>query len=241
MATVYNVYCDESCHLEHDNQRAMVLGAVWFPEMHARKINRHVRNIKMKHGFGDDYELKWTKVSRRNIGLYLDIVRFFFSKPSIRFRAVIIPNKEELNHGLFNQTHDDWYYKMYFTMIRNILNTERRFNIYLDQKDTCSQKKIERLHQYLCNSIYDFDCSIVQKIQAVQSHEINALQMADVLIGALSYYHRGLAGNEAKNTLVHEVAILSGCNLSRSTLPSISKFNIFVWKATTVTCMDDLL
>jgi len=32
MTPIYNVYCDESCHLENDNQKIMVLGAVWSPE-----------------------------------------------------------------------------------------------------------------------------------------------------------------------------------------------------------------
>jgi len=31
MSQVFNVYCDESCHLENDHQTAMVLGAVWCP------------------------------------------------------------------------------------------------------------------------------------------------------------------------------------------------------------------
>ena len=26
MTQVFNVYCDESCHLEHDRQKVMVLG-----------------------------------------------------------------------------------------------------------------------------------------------------------------------------------------------------------------------
>lgn len=29
---LYNVYCDETCHLEHDGINAMVLGAVWCPQ-----------------------------------------------------------------------------------------------------------------------------------------------------------------------------------------------------------------
>ena len=31
MSDTFNVYCDESCHLENDHQKAMVLGAVWCP------------------------------------------------------------------------------------------------------------------------------------------------------------------------------------------------------------------
>ncbi len=28
MSQVFNIYCDESCHLENDRQKAMVLGAI---------------------------------------------------------------------------------------------------------------------------------------------------------------------------------------------------------------------
>jgi len=27
--TEYNIYCDESCHLEHDRQPIMVIGGMW--------------------------------------------------------------------------------------------------------------------------------------------------------------------------------------------------------------------
>ena len=31
MPRTYNIYCDESCHLEHDHLGVMALGAVWCP------------------------------------------------------------------------------------------------------------------------------------------------------------------------------------------------------------------
>jgi len=31
MGQTYNVYCDESCHLQNDGLSVMVLGAVWCP------------------------------------------------------------------------------------------------------------------------------------------------------------------------------------------------------------------
>lgn len=38
MSDTFNVYCDESCHLENDHQKAMVLGAVWCPLEKSREI-----------------------------------------------------------------------------------------------------------------------------------------------------------------------------------------------------------
>jgi hypothetical protein len=61
--TTYNVYCDESCHLEHDHQPIMVLGAVWCPTEKAREISVSLRDIKKAHSLSPAFEIKWTKVS----------------------------------------------------------------------------------------------------------------------------------------------------------------------------------
>ena len=65
MTQVFNVYCDESCHLEHDHQTIMVLGAIWCPLEKTREIARSIRHIKDRHGLGRVFEIKWTKVSPR--------------------------------------------------------------------------------------------------------------------------------------------------------------------------------
>ena len=46
MTEIYNIYCDESCHLENDHQPAMVLGTVWCPLAKVREISRRLREIK---------------------------------------------------------------------------------------------------------------------------------------------------------------------------------------------------
>ena len=49
MNSTYNIYCDESCHLEHDHQRSMVLGAVWCPAEQSRRVAVRIREIKKTH------------------------------------------------------------------------------------------------------------------------------------------------------------------------------------------------
>ena len=63
MSETFNVYCDESCHLEHDQQKAMVLGAIWCPLDKSREISIRLREIKQKHRMAPQFEVKWTKVS----------------------------------------------------------------------------------------------------------------------------------------------------------------------------------
>ena len=48
MVKTYNIYCDESCHLEHDNQNYMVLGGIICEKSEKKKIKREILNIKKK-------------------------------------------------------------------------------------------------------------------------------------------------------------------------------------------------
>jgi hypothetical protein len=121
MSETYNIYCDESCHLENDHLGIMVLGAVWCPAGAARDVAAAIRSIKERHGVNPAFELKWTKVSGSKPQLYLDILDYFFDTVQLNFRAVLIPDKSLLRHSEFGQTHDDWYYKMYFTLLKTIL------------------------------------------------------------------------------------------------------------------------
>jgi hypothetical protein len=50
MSPTYNIYCDESCHLQGDRQTVMVLGAVWCETAESRRISETIRRIKQEHG-----------------------------------------------------------------------------------------------------------------------------------------------------------------------------------------------
>lgn len=46
---MYNIYCDESCHLPNDNSDVMVLGAITCLKEEKQKIFEDIRNIKRRH------------------------------------------------------------------------------------------------------------------------------------------------------------------------------------------------
>ena len=230
MSEVYNIYCDESCHLEHDNQKSMVLGGIWCPLDKRREIAVRIREIKEKHGFSPDFEIKWTKVSPAKDRFYLDLLDYFFDDDDLHFRALVVPDKSIIHHNKFGQDHDDWYYKMYFNMLKVIFDPSARYNIYLDIKDTRGGNKVEKLHEVICNSLYDFSRQVVEKVQILESKHVEQLQLADLLIGALSYLHRGLSGNQAKETLISRMKERSNYTLIRNTLYQEKKVNIFVWR-----------
>lgn len=226
----YNIYCDESCHLENDKEKAMTIGGVWCPENKKDEIFKRIREIKQEHGLSSQFEIKWNKVSLGQLSFYMDIVNYFFDNSDLHFRVIVVPNKQELDHERFHQSHDDFYYKLYFDMLKTIFDPDCRYNIYLDIKDTRSQKKVDKLHEVLCNNHYDFKRELIKKVQQVRSHEVELIALADLLIGAISYLHRGITTSEAKLQLIERIKTRSGYNLTSSTLFRESKFNVFVWK-----------
>lgn len=143
--TAWNIYCDESCHLELDKQTHMVMGALACPTNRAREIAGALRAIKVKHGVHSKLELKWTKVSQARQLMYTDYLDVFLNERELRFRAVVI-QKNLLDHRLHDQTHDEFYYKMYFLLLAHMsLPSNSEHYIYLDIKDTRSEQKIRAL------------------------------------------------------------------------------------------------
>lgn len=230
MSRTFNIYCDESCHLEHDNSNVMVLGCVWCSAEKKDEIFTRLREIKVRNGLKPTCELKWNAISKAKLSYYMDVLDYFFDMSDLHFRALVVPNKQELRHAEFRQTHDQFYYKMYFDLLKTILSPQEFYNIYIDIKDTQGIAKVDRLREYLCNNVYDYDKQMIKRIQQVRSHEVELIGMADFLTGAICYHNRGLNGNTAKLQIIERLKQKSGYSLVRSTLYKEDKVNIFIWK-----------
>src|SRR5690606_34776888 len=149
---------------------------------------------------------------------------------NITFRALIVPDKAKLNHVAFRQTHDDWYYKMYYNMLKTIIIESAENYIYLDIKDTQGAYKVRKLQEVLCNKFRDFNQEIIRHIQQIRSEESQILQLADLLIGAVSYCNRELNTSNSKVGLVRLIQERSGYSLRESTTYQEPKLNLLVWE-----------
>jgi hypothetical protein len=222
----YNIYCDESCHLENDGMPVMLIGSIWCPQGKVKEISKMIRQIK------EDYrcrgEIKWMKISNSRLEFFKEIIKFFFSDQDLYFRCLIVRNKKYLNHSAFNKgSHDTFYYKMYFSMLKAILSPDNIYNVFLDVKDTRSYFKILELKNILCNNIYDFTGEMIANIQHIRSDESEILQIADLLMGAVCYHSRGLKSSQAKLEIIGEIKKQSKKTLNDSTSLYETKFNLF--------------
>lgn len=224
-SNMFSVYCDESCHTWNDGNEKMAIACVWCPTERVREINDHIRDIKHRYGIGS--EMKWVKLSEARKDAYLALVDYFFACEDLHFRILIVDNKDAISHDTFNQTHDEWYYKVYWRMLLTIIDPTKLYNIYIDIKDTKSKSKIAKLHRVLSNSLFDFSNSCIRKLQTIRSHEVEIMQLTDILMGAMLYHRRGLDKVRAKIEIIDFIRRETGYSLDKSTLYRESKFNIF--------------
>ncbi len=229
-----NIYCDESCHLEKDHETAMVLGGVSCPAEKSREIADRIREIKARHGLAVEFEAKWSKISPGKTQLYIDLVDYFFDDDDLHFRALVVPNKSVLDHERFGQDHDTWYYKMYYQMLVVLLDPQCQYQIFLDIKDTRSARKVAKLHEILANKQRDFERLVVRRVQTVRSEEVQQVQLADLLVGAVSFVNRGLDespdSSAAKKAVVQRIRHRSRYSLKGTTFLRESKFNLLTWR-----------
>src|SRR3990172_12780696 len=122
MTTAFNIYADESCHLEHDGHEVMVLGATWCPLEEVKHQAEMMKYLKTKHRAQG--ELKWNRVSPSRLPFFLEVVDHFFDQDPLHFRALVVKDKPRLDHEMYNRgSHDAFYYKMHFYLLRNIINS----------------------------------------------------------------------------------------------------------------------
>ena len=241
MADTFNIYCDESCHLLHDDSSVMVLGCVWCPRDQVPEISARLREIKAEHGLarpadyapgGAPFELKWQKISPKKLAYYQRVVDYFFDDDHLHFRGVIIPDKGILRHGDFGQDHSTWYYKMCFTMLEPIIDPQQRYHVYLDIKDTRGGEKCRKLEEVLRSHRHDYRGRIIERVQQIRSHESELMQLADLFIGAVCYLNRGLQTSQAKREVIQRIQRRSGKSLDATTWLRESKLNLLRWTPT---------
>lgn len=230
----YNVYCDESCHVEHDKHKFMVIGAVYCPKDQTLQINERLKQIKKDGKFSVLQEIKWSKVSSSNFGVVKDMVYKFFDDDDMFFRAIIIDKSKLDFEKHSSQNFKSFYYVAYYEMLKVIFAPTCSYNIYLDIKDTNSQTRIDTLKE--CLDIYinkTFRKKLIKKVQHIRSHEVQIMQLTDLLIGAIAYeYNQNKKNVDSKKRIIDIIQKASGYDFTQTTLLREEKFNLLVWEFT---------
>jgi hypothetical protein len=110
---------------------------------------------------------------------------------------------------------------MYYNLLNHELNNLYTYNVYLDIKDTLSASKVNKL-----KNVLNTKSGIFRNVQNIRSHESILMQLADFLMGAVSYLHNdNLQQNQAKVQLIEKIRHLSNDTLFGTNCSD--KFNLF--------------
>lgn len=230
MSDKFEIYCDESCHLNNQAINVMGFAGIIIPSENKNKLKLSL--AKLKNDFNCKGELKWTKVSPKNLDFYKAIINLFCSFNDLEFHSVIIQDKSNLDHLTYNAGNDDiFYYKMYFLLLKNIISraSNSDYNIFMDIKKKHTAFEINKLKNFLSKKLYTETVSNIKNIQTCESVEVSIIQLTDFLLGALMYANRFNDRQSAKGQLVSYLESLLNISLQNKTAYNQHKYHIFVF------------
>jgi hypothetical protein len=232
--STYKIFCDESNHLLNDKANIMVNGALQIKEDHVKEANMYIK--KLRHKYNYKTEIKWTKLIKKQLPFYKELIDYFFNNIHMNFKATLVVNKSNANHERYGRNHDQFYYVVYYYTLRDLLKKDGSHKIYFDYKDTLGGTRVKKLKEVLNNDGYSkIDFTIIH------SYEAQLIQLSDLFIGAIGYTNREdiEKNSEIKCAIVdylNEKIKQQGHNIGdiQSTKPWAEKFNIFRWSLSNV-------
>jgi len=217
MSKTFNIYCDESTHLQNDGMPFMMIAYISVGYNQLKQHKEQLKAIRAKHKVKG--EIKWSNVSGGMYPYYADLIDYFFSN-DLNFRSIIV-DKSQIDESKEGFTYDDFYFRMYYQLIHHKINQGYDYNIYFDIKDTRSHKKLARLKDML-----KWNASI-RNFQFIRSHESSFMQLTDLIMGAINYKLRGENKVIAKNKLIEKIESHCKVPITKSTPKAADKFNLF--------------
>jgi len=221
----FEVYCDESraeyfVSQPSDRPCYVLIGGLWIEASMRKHYKDKIKHLREEHDVHGEF--KWRRVSPSRQQFYQALVRLFFEE-AMRFRCIVLP-ANQLDAVVFHQSDNElMFYKFYYQLLHHWIYDFNSYRIFLDLKTTRMRDRLRTLQRVLQNANLT---SEIIAIQALPSHELDILQLADVLIGAVGYQFHGLNTSRAKLAIIKEIERELGHPI-QPTSRNESKFNIF--------------
>jgi type I restriction-modification system DNA methylase subunit len=226
--TTLHLYCDESRHLPHDSEPSLLLGLLECPAERAHALNAQLSALWAQHGLPKHFEAKWTKVSPGKLGFYRAVLEWFVATEDVSFRALVLPDKQQVFTRVPKEKREDIYYSLYYELLKNTITPGNSYRAFLDIKDTRGREKLDELGRWLEMNYPSLKKEERPQLQHVRSHEIRLLQVTDLLLGAVGFARRPVAANDsaAKRALVSLLEEKLNQKLTANSQAGMDKFSI---------------
>jgi len=225
----YNLYCDES-RVENIDSNKMTIGVIEIPRYKKNEVTNCLKNIFFKHSFF--YELKWTKVNKRFLPMYKELVDYFFNQALLSFRCIVIDKRKVKLKDYHNNDEELAFFKFYYLLLKEKLLSGNKYYIFLDKKPTRDKNRARALLYYLDSFVilHRNKCTI-KALHPIESDENRLIQMTDFFVGLMGYACNNQKLNFHPKDEIAEYLIdkLNFDNICETTPLNFKKFNIFIW------------
>ncbi|MCF7912924.1 MAG: DUF3800 domain-containing protein [Candidatus Cloacimonetes bacterium] len=223
-----DIYCDESCPDLFSNRkgsinRYLVIGGIKLRKRDREKVKSQIEDLKIQHDVNGEF--KWNKVSNNKLEFYKGIISLFFSYGNeIIFRSIVI-DTQKINMEIYhNGDAELGFYKFYYQLLNKWICEFKAYRIFTDLKTNRLKNRVQDL-EYILQISHIF--STIDSVQAINSKESALLQMADLILGAVSSsYNNTISVNSAKRKLIAYMEDLLQHEICATGL-SERKFNVF--------------
>jgi hypothetical protein len=223
----FEIYCDESrAELFKEppgGNNFVLIGGIWIKAEDREEHKAAIKAIRSAHSLYAEF--KWKKVSPSHLHFYKDLIQMFFER-DIRFRTLVL-RADELNAVRFHQSDNElMFYKFYYQLLHHWIIDFNNYRIFLDTKTNRLPDRLKTLGQCLSNS----NITSSLKLQALPSHELDLIQLADLLIGTVSYRLHGRDSSPAKMEVLGEMESCLGREIGPTSRDE-GKFNVFRFRS----------
>lgn len=226
---IIEAYCDESrqqyfgAGKDAPRNSYVLLGSIWINAADRSGLKEGIHALRVKHDVLGEF--KWNRVSPSRLAFYTDLVDYFFASPA-RFRCIVLP-ASQLDAVQFHEGDNElMFYKFYYQLLHHWILDGNAYRFFLDMKTNRVRGRLKELERVLRNANM---LATVEQVQALPSHQLDLLQLADVLMGAVGYhFHQGTTST-AKVSVVRRIE----AHLRRGIGPTPrddKKFNVFRWR-----------
>lgn len=186
---ISNIYIDETSQTKHEY---LVLGGIILHKPCMARFNELVARVRLPelpHG-----EMKWEKVSRSKLNVYRRVVDIFFDGiPDccpMEFHSIVV-HTPDIRDKLYNQgSREIGFNKEVYQLCIKFGRLYKRtlFHVYADERPTNrSTEELRAILNFGMRKRLDGRDWPFRRVHFQDSKRVYALQMVDVLIGALAY------------------------------------------------------
>ena len=221
----FEVYCDESnpefFKSRLDGENYVLIGSIWIKAEDRPAHKTAIKLIREHHQVGGEF--KWTRLSPSRVEFYTEIVDWFFGASEARFRIIVLP-VIELDDKLHKYDNELAFYKFYYQVLHHWILDHNNYRIFVDTRTNRLHERLKTLER--CLNYANLTSEVT--IQALPSDELDLIQVADVLIGAVGYSFHGRKESKAKLQVVEAIKKKIGGEI-RTTRKTEEKFNVFLF------------